>query len=186
MMRCSRVPHVCYPLYSPAFLLSSGFPLSSSSPTGSVLTDQGGLGLWHWFLVLATSSVSPIQIWSQLHVACLRGWPQARRQLHISVFPFFFFLFAPLFPGVNKKQMWRTMVGEVGEEGGGWTASQTGGREGKEGREEAGPPRGHSCASQQPQGQSSAILRIQSPGNRTGRPEEGQLEPGGGGSGNSL
>lgn len=99
---------------------------------------------------------------------------------------FFFFFFAPLFPGVNKKQMWRTMVGEVGEEGGGWTASQTGGREGREGRERLARPTSHSCASPRPPGQSPVILRIQSSGNRTGRPEEGQLEPGGGGSRSSL
>lgn len=50
---------------------------------------------------------------------------------HFSVFPFFFF---SLFPGVNKKQMWRTMVGEVGG-GRGRLDRQPdrGGREGSEG-----------------------------------------------------
>lgn len=35
---------------------------------------------------------SPALAPALLHVACLRGWPQARRQLHISLFFLFFFL----------------------------------------------------------------------------------------------
>lgn len=80
---------------------------------------------------------SPALAPALLHVACLRGWPQARRQLHISLFFLFFF---SLFPGVNKKQMWRTMVGEVGG-GRGRLDRQPdrGGREGSEG-ERGGRP----------------------------------------------
>lgn len=121
-----------------------------------------------------------------LHVARLRGWPQAWRQLHISLFFLFFY---PLFPGVNKKQMWRTMVGEVGgAEGGGWTASQTGGKGvSKRGRQEArarptatlAPLNSHRGKALSPPGSGHW-------GKQIGRPEEGQLGRGGGGPGSSI
>lgn len=105
---------------------------------------------------------SPALAPAPLHVARLRGWPQAWRQLHISLF----FLFFPLFPGVNKKQMWRTMVGEVGG-GRGRLDRQPDRGEGSEQEREAGgqgPPHSHSCASEQPQGQSPVTPRIRSLG----------------------
>lgn len=150
-------------LHSSPLLFPPGSPLGSSlsgeacpSPRGAVapapvpcLSDQP------W-------ASSPALAPAPLHVARLRGWPQAWRQLHISLF----FLFFPLFPGVNKKQMWRAMVGEVGG-GRGRLDRQPDRGEGSVQEREAGgqgPPHSHSCASQQPQGQSPVTSRIRSLG----------------------
>lgn len=108
---------------------------------------------------------SPALAPAPLHVACLRGWPQARRQLHISLF--FLFFSSLSFPELTRSRCGARWLERWGEEGGGWTASQTGG-EGRGVREREaggqGPPHSHSCASEQPQGQSPVTPRIWSLG----------------------
>lgn len=129
---------------------------------------------------------SPALAPAPLHVAHLRGWPQARRQLHISLF----FLFFSLFPGVNKKQMWRTMVGEVGG-GRGRLDRQPDRGEGRGVRErERREARARPTATLAPlsshRGQALSPPGSSHWGKQIGRPEEGQLGRGGGGPGSSI
>lgn len=163
--------------------LPSGLPLWGPLPQGRPAPAPGELRLWLPFPVGVTSPGPPSQLWPWLHVAHLRGWPQAWQQLHISVFPFF-----SLFPGVNKKQMWRTMVGEVGG-GRGRQDRQPDRGEGREAsREEEArarptatlvPPNSHRGKALSPPGSGHQ-------GKRTGRPEEGQLGRGGGSPGRNF
>lgn len=71
---------------------------------------------------------SPALAPAPLHVAHLRGWPQARRQLHISLF---FLFFSLSFPELTRSRCGARWLERWGEEGGGWTASQTGGKGGE-------------------------------------------------------
>lgn len=88
---------------------------------------------------------------------------------HFSVFPFFFSL---SFPELTRSRCGARWLERWGEEEGGWTASQTGG-EGRGVREREaggqGPPHSHSCASEQPQGQSPVTPRIWSLGKTDSR-----------------